>query len=81
MEFKITFNKKEYLIKEGVILSFTGKYTIVNIRKKEILSRYSEYEFSLKRIFPDVQVVVGTGYTKADIICWLSDNVVELTQI
>jgi hypothetical protein len=74
MEFKVIFNNNDYIIKEGVILSFKSgrtKYNIIDVRKLNILSRISEYDFSLKCVgYNDPY----DRYTKKDIIQWLSNS-------
>jgi hypothetical protein len=80
MEFKVTIENKEYKIKEGTILSFkkpsvdTRKYIIVNIKKKNILSRYSGYNFLLIDNDNFLNNRPFGNFNESHIIDWLSSN-------
>jgi hypothetical protein len=75
MEFNIKIKEENFLIKEGTILSFTkhdnNKYTICNIRKNKILSRYSGFTFCLRRITDNMNY---GNYTEENVTEWLSSN-------
>jgi hypothetical protein len=77
MEFNIKTKEQNFLIKEGMILTFkepskdNNHYTITDIRKTPFLSRNGEFSFivhnSYGRIYHD-------RYKEKDIIKWLSRN-------
>jgi hypothetical protein len=73
MEFNIKINNKYHIIKNGTHLMFKDQnqhFIVTDINKKNILNRYSGYEF---RIFnaDTSDYLKNKIFTEEDIIFWL----------
>jgi hypothetical protein len=77
MEFNLIINEEIIKIKEGMVLSFkesTRKYIITDISKVNILSRYSECDFTLRFANGLDNTTKFSRYRIGDIVHWLSSN-------